>query len=142
MSRGLGSAPIAAAAAKTNEPVEQGLISMTGTFIDTLIICTLTGLTILVTGVWEWQFRRGCSDSICFFYSLFFLWADPFNNLPGYFLPLPRFWDGTITESVVLNFSLAFALSGFIVWSLYSWSCWEDLSSWIWFGLSQILSMP
>ena len=50
---GLGSAPIAAAAAKTNEPVEQGLISMTGTFIDTLIICTLTGLTILVTGVWN-----------------------------------------------------------------------------------------
>ena len=49
----LGSAPIAAAAAKTNEPVEQGLISMTGTFIDTLIICTLTGLTILVTGVWS-----------------------------------------------------------------------------------------
>ena len=45
--------PIAAAAAKTNEPVEQGLISMTGTFIDTLIICTLTGLTILVTGVWS-----------------------------------------------------------------------------------------
>lgn len=42
---GLGSAPIAAAAAKTNEPVEQGLISMTGTFIDTLIICTLTGLS-------------------------------------------------------------------------------------------------
>ena len=50
---GLGSAPIAAAAAKTNEPVEQGLISMTGTFIDTLIICTLTGLTILVTGIWS-----------------------------------------------------------------------------------------
>lgn len=50
---GLGSAPIAAAAAKTNEPVEQGLISMTGTFIDTLIICTLTGLIILVTGVWS-----------------------------------------------------------------------------------------
>ena len=45
---GLGSAPIAAAAAKTNEPVEQGLISMTGTFIDTLIICTLTGLTIFL----------------------------------------------------------------------------------------------
>jgi len=47
---GLGSAPIAAAAAKTEEPVEQGLISMTGTFIDTIIICTLTGLAILVTG--------------------------------------------------------------------------------------------
>lgn len=48
---GLGSAPIAAAAARTKEPVEQGLISMTGTFIDTLIICSLTGLTILITGV-------------------------------------------------------------------------------------------
>lgn len=54
---GLGSAPIAAAAAKTKEPVEQGLISMTGTFIDTLIICSLTGLTILVTGVWNSDFN-------------------------------------------------------------------------------------
>ncbi|MGV3061275.1 alanine/glycine:cation symporter family protein, partial [Streptococcus hyovaginalis] len=43
---GLGSAPIAAAAAKTDQPVEQGLISMTGTFIDTIIICSLTGLSI------------------------------------------------------------------------------------------------
>ena len=49
---GLGSAPIAAAAAKTEEPVEQGLISMTGTFIDTIIICSLTGLAILVSGQW------------------------------------------------------------------------------------------
>ena len=50
---GLGSAPIAAAAAKTEWPAEQGLISMTGTFIDTIIICTLTGLSILVTGTWQ-----------------------------------------------------------------------------------------
>ncbi|HFI0029717.1 TPA: alanine/glycine:cation symporter family protein [Streptococcus suis] len=50
---GLGSAPIAAAAAKSDNAVEQGLISMTGTFIDTLIICNLTGLTILVTGKWS-----------------------------------------------------------------------------------------
>lgn len=49
---GLGSAPIVAAAAKTKGPAEQGLISMTGTFIDTIIICTLTGLTLVVTGVW------------------------------------------------------------------------------------------
>ena len=48
---GLGSAPIVAAA-KTKWPAEQGLISMTGTFIDTIIICTLTGLTLVVTGVW------------------------------------------------------------------------------------------
>ncbi len=49
---GLGSAPIVAAAAKTKWPAEQGLISMTGTFIDTIIICTLTGLTIIVSGKW------------------------------------------------------------------------------------------
>lgn len=50
---GLGSAPIAAAAAKTEWAAEQGLISMIGTFIDSLIICTLTGLTLIVTGVWQ-----------------------------------------------------------------------------------------
>ena len=50
---GLGSAPIAAATVKTDEPVEQGLVSMTGTVIDTLIICTMTGLAILVTEKWN-----------------------------------------------------------------------------------------
>ncbi len=50
---GLGSAPIVAAAAKTKWPAEQGLISMTGTFIDTIVICTLTGLTLVVTGAWN-----------------------------------------------------------------------------------------
>ena len=50
---GLGSAPIAAAAAKTKYPAEQGLISMTGTFIDTIIICTMTGLALVLTGAWQ-----------------------------------------------------------------------------------------
>ena len=50
---GLGSAPIAHAAAKTNEPVEQGLVAMLGTLIDTLIVCTMTGLVIVLTGVLE-----------------------------------------------------------------------------------------
>ena len=50
---GLGSAPIAAATVKTDEPVAQGLVSMTGTVIDTLIICTMTGLSIVVTGAWD-----------------------------------------------------------------------------------------
>jgi AGCS family alanine or glycine:cation symporter len=50
---GLGSAPIAAAAAQTNEPVRQGLVSMTGTFIDTIIVCTMTGLSIVITGANE-----------------------------------------------------------------------------------------
>ncbi len=50
---GLGSAPIAAAAAQTREPARQGLVSMTGTFIDTIIICTMTGLSIVITGAWD-----------------------------------------------------------------------------------------
>lgn len=50
---GLGSAPIAAAAARSKEPVRQGLVSMTGTFIDTIIVCTMTGLTIVITGAWD-----------------------------------------------------------------------------------------
>lgn len=50
---GLGSAPIASAAAQTKEPVRQGLVSMTGTFIDTIIICTMTGLCIVITGAWN-----------------------------------------------------------------------------------------
>ena len=49
---GLGSAPIAHAAAETNSPVRQGTIAMLGTFIDTLIICTMTGLVLIVSGVW------------------------------------------------------------------------------------------
>ena len=49
---GLGSAPIVAAAAKTKWAAEQGLVSMTGTFIDTIIICTMTGLCLVVTGVY------------------------------------------------------------------------------------------
>ncbi len=50
---GLGSAPIAAAAAKTNSPVTQALVSMTQTFIDTIIVCTMTGLVLIITGVWS-----------------------------------------------------------------------------------------
>ncbi len=50
---GLGSAPIAAATAKTRHPAEQGLINMTGTFLDTIVICMLTGLAIVVTDTWN-----------------------------------------------------------------------------------------
>ena len=49
---GLGSAPIAAAAAQTKEPARQGLVSMTGTFLDTIVICTMTGLSIVIAGSW------------------------------------------------------------------------------------------
>lgn len=50
---GLGSAPIAAAVAQTKEPVRQGLVSMTGTFIDTVVICSMTGISIVLTGTWN-----------------------------------------------------------------------------------------
>ena len=63
---GLGSAPIAAAAAKTKEPAEQGLISMTGTFIDTIIICSMTGLALVLTGVWQGNAAGAAMTSAAF----------------------------------------------------------------------------
>ena len=50
---GLGSAPIAAAAAKTPNPVKQALVSMTQTFIDTLVVCTMTGMVLILSGLWD-----------------------------------------------------------------------------------------
>ncbi|OFI06775.1 amino-acid carrier protein AlsT [Clostridium acetireducens DSM 10703] len=58
---GLGSAPIAAAAAKTKSCVRQGLISMTGTFFDTIVICTMTGVVLVMTGVWNSPDLAGAS---------------------------------------------------------------------------------
>jgi AGCS family alanine or glycine:cation symporter len=50
---GLGSAPIAAAAAQTKHPVTQALVSMTQTFLDTILVCTMTGLVLIMTGAWD-----------------------------------------------------------------------------------------
>jgi len=58
---GIGTAPMAHGAAKTNEPIREGLVAMLGPAIDTLIICTLTALTILVTGVWQSSDANGVS---------------------------------------------------------------------------------
>lgn len=63
---GLGSAPIAAAAAHTKEPVRQGLISMTGTFLDTIIVCTMTGLVIVMTGAWQGSERGAEITNLAF----------------------------------------------------------------------------
>ena len=63
---GLGSAPIVAAAAKTHWPAEQGLVSMTGTFIDTIIICTMTGLSLIVTGVWNGDLNGAAMTNAAF----------------------------------------------------------------------------
>ncbi|OOH85585.1 sodium:alanine symporter family protein [Pasteurellaceae bacterium 15-036681] len=63
---GLGSAPIAAAAAHTKEPVRQGLISMTGTFLDTIIVCTMTGLVIVLTGAWKGPAQGAALTNLAF----------------------------------------------------------------------------
>jgi len=99
---GLGSAPIAAAAAKTEEPVEQGLISMTGTFIDTIIICTLTGLAILVTGQWSGSLE-GAPMTQAAFSSVF-----------------GTFGEIALTLSLVL-----FAFTTILGWSYYGERCFE-----------------
>jgi len=63
---GLGSAPIAAAAAKTNSCVRQGLISMTGTFFDTIVICTMTGLVLIITGEWNGELSGAAMTTAAF----------------------------------------------------------------------------
>lgn len=107
---GLGSAPIAAAAAKTNQPVEQGLISMTGTFIDTLIICTLTGLSILVTNQWTGNLQGAPLTQAAF--------SAVFGDFGHYGL----------TFSLVL-----FAFTTILGWSYYGERCFEFL-----FGIKHI----
>lgn len=109
---GLGSAPIAAAAAKSDNPVEQGLISMTGTFIDTIIICTLTGLTILVTSQWTVEGLEGAPLTQAAFATVF----------------------GS-TGSIALTISLVlFAFTTILGWSYYGERCIEFL-----FGTKSIL---
>ncbi|MDG2939945.1 sodium:alanine symporter family protein [Bisgaard Taxon 10/6] len=63
---GLGSAPIAAAAAHTKEPVRQGLISMTGTFLDTIIVCSMTGLVLVITGIWNAEIEGAAATNAAF----------------------------------------------------------------------------
>ena len=102
---GLGSAPIAAAAAKTEEPVEQGLVSMTGTFIDTIIICTLTGLSNIVTEKWTVAGLEGAPLTQAAFSSLF--------GTPG---------------ALALTFCLVlFAFTTILGWSYYGERCFEFL---------------
>ncbi|WP_103013554.1 alanine/glycine:cation symporter family protein [Clostridioides difficile] len=101
---GLGSAPIAAAAAKTEWPAEQGLISMTGTFIDTIIICTLTGFSLVISGVW-------CSDL-----NGAVMTQAAFNGA------IPTFGPILLTVSLTL-----FAFTTILGWSYYGERCFEFL---------------
>lgn len=99
---GLGSAAIGHAAAKTNDPARQGFIAMLGTFIDTLLMCTITGLTILVTGTWTSGLTGAELTALAFR-----------EGLPG-------------PGDFIVSFGLvAFAFSTILGWSYYGEKCVE-----------------
>ncbi|MDP4836288.1 MAG: alanine:cation symporter family protein [Burkholderiales bacterium] len=97
---GLGTAPIAAAAAKTDQPVKQALVSMTGTFIDTIIVCSITGIVLVMGG----QFTSGVTGAA--------LTAQTFDAM----LPGPGGWIVTIGL-------IFFAYSTILGWSYYGEKC-------------------
>ena len=106
---GLGSAPIAAAAAQTKEPVRQGLVSMTGTFIDTIVICTLTGLSIILTGAWKIEGLEGVAVTTYAFQK-------------G--LPFPA----EVSAFILMLCLVFFAFTTILGWDYYSERCLEYLS--------------
>ncbi|GAB1050247.1 MAG: sodium:alanine symporter family protein [Shewanella algae] len=110
---GLGSAPIAAAAAKTKEPVEQGLVSMTGTFFDTIIICTMTGLVLILTGVWNGDTAGAGMTSAAF--------SSATTPLIGQYL---------VTVALV-----CFAFTTILGWNYYGDRCWSYLTKGRWIPL-------
>ncbi|MHA6556155.1 alanine/glycine:cation symporter family protein [Corynebacterium pyruviciproducens] len=99
---GMGSAAIAAAAAQTNHPVRQGLVSMTQTFIDTIVVVTFTGLTIITTGTWT----MGTSEAGS-------MTAEAFSR------GLPGNWGGTIVSIS----TMFFAFSTIVGWAYYGERC-------------------
>ena len=110
---GLGSAPIAAAAAKTNEPARQGLVCMTGTFIDTIVICTMTGLAIVVTGAWEPSLGLKGVDITIEAFSRGLSFLGPCSaTLSGFFL---------------MDALTFFAFTTILGWNYYSEKCLEYL---------------
>ena len=107
---GLGSAPIAAAAAQTKEPVRQGLVSMTGTFIDTIIICTMTGLSIVLTGAWKVKGLEGVQ-------------VTTYAFKQG--LPFPA----EVSAFVLMLCLVFFAFTTILGWDYYSERCLEYLTN-------------
>ena len=107
---GLGSAPIAAAAAKTKDPVRQGLVTMTGTFIDTIIVCTLTGLAIVMMGSWSDSGLAGVEIT-----------TDAFRK-GLYFLP------ERVSAFILMLCLVFFAFTTILGWNYYSEKCLEYLT--------------
>ena len=106
---GLGSAPIAAAAAQTKESVRQGLVSMTGTFIDTIVICTMTGLAIVLTGAWQVDGIEGVE-------------VTTYAFSKG--LPIPE----DVSAFLLMLCLIFFAFTTILGWDYYSERCLEYLS--------------
>lgn len=109
---GLGSAPIAAAAAKTNDPVRQGLVTMTGTFIDTIVICTLTGLSIVLTDA-DTFFVEGSVEGVNI---TTIAWQ---RGLP---------WSENISAFILMLCLAFFAFTTILGWDYYSERCLEYLA--------------
>lgn len=100
---GLGSSPIAAAAANTKDPVRQGLVTMTGTFIDTIVICTITGLCIVVTDAWSMPLVGGEITD--------FAWRA---GLP---------WAESLSSFLLMLCLIFFAFATIIGWNFYAERC-------------------
>ena len=109
---GLGSAAIAHAAAKTNTPVRQGVIAMLGTFIDTIVVCSLTALVILTSGAWTLAGADGGGLTGTVLTSAAFTNSIPFT--------------GQYVVPIVLPI---FALTTIMGWSYYGERCWQYLFS-------------
>ncbi|NLZ81017.1 MAG: alanine:cation symporter family protein [Clostridiales bacterium] len=115
---GMGSTPIASAAAKTNDPVRQGLVTMTATFIDTIVICTMTGISIIMMGSWK---------------------ATKLVNgieipLEGVEVTAHAFQSGIPLSELTISFILMvclvfFAYASIIGWNYYGERCCEYLTS-------------
>ncbi len=106
---GLGSAAIAHAAAQTNSPVRQGIIAMLGTFIDTLVVCTMTALVILTSGAWVMTGSDG-------------------GGLTGAVLTSTSFETSMAGGQYVVTIALAvFAFTTILGWSYYGERCWQYL---------------
>jgi len=102
---GLGSAPMAHAAAQTDDPVRQGVVGMLGTFIDTIVVCTMTALVILTTGVWQGG-ETGAA-----------LTTQAFNQ------GLPGPGDFVVAFGLII-----FAFSTTLTWAFYGERCLEYLA--------------
>lgn len=119
---GMGSSPIAHATAQTDSPQQQGVIAMLGVFLDTIVICSITGLSIVITGAWK-SGHNGAAMSVTAFE----------NALPGF---------GQYIVSIGL---VLFALTTIIGWSLYSEKCTQYLfgvKSIKWFRIVWVLIVP